>query len=434
MYEFVGSDEWRDISLYDSANWKNGLAFKNIDFSDIGLPILKIAELKNGITEQTKYTDATYSNEVFIESGDMLFAWSGSPKTSIDTFIWDGSDGWLNQHIFKVTPSEFVDAEYLFFLLKSLRPRFVRIALNKQTTGLGHVTVADLKEMRVGIPSRSEQNAIVSVVGPIQQKIDNNRRMNETLEKMARAIFKSWFVDFDPVRTKTEGKQPAHMDAETAALFPSSFGDDGLPVGWSIGPLTKTVELIGGGTPKTKEDSYWGGDIGWFSVVDAPLTSDVWVIDTEKKITKEGLANSSAKLLPLKTTIISARGTVGKTALTLSEISMNQSCYGVVGANGYPPFYTYFSVRKMVSELQANAHGSVFDTITKDTFSSVSGTQPPKENAEAFENTVSSFLDKIAANLIENQALAKLRDTLQPKLMSGKIRVKDAEQEVEAVA
>ena len=137
MYEFVGAEDWSNISLYDVAKWKNGLAFKNIDFTESGYPVIKIAELKNGITAQTKFTESEYSEDVFIKSGDIVFAWSGSPQTSIDTFRWEGIDGWLNQHIFKVTPKEAICPQFLFFLLKSLRPRFVQIATNKQTTGLG---------------------------------------------------------------------------------------------------------------------------------------------------------------------------------------------------------------------------------------------------------------------------------------------------------
>lgn len=158
----------------------------------------------------------------------------------------------------------------------------------------------------------------------------------------------------------------------------------------------------------------------------------MWVIDTEKKITKAGLDNSSAKLLPPKTTIISARGTVGKTALTFGEISMNQSCYGVVGANGFPSFYTYYSVKNMVTQLQANAHGSVFDTITTDTFSSVKVVKPIIEISNQFDKTVENMMNKISNNLLENQTLVEIRDTLLPKLMSGEIRVKDAKRAVEA--
>jgi type I restriction enzyme S subunit len=104
MYEYVGTAGWRNSSVYDLAVWKNGLAFKNIDFSDFGRPVIKIAELKNGVTEQTARTKAEYDPSVVVRAGDMLFSWSGNPDTSIDVFRWEGEDGWLNQHIFKVTP------------------------------------------------------------------------------------------------------------------------------------------------------------------------------------------------------------------------------------------------------------------------------------------------------------------------------------------
>ena len=180
MYDFVGADEWRDMSVYELARWRNGLAFRNIQFSAYGKPVIKIAELKNGVTDQTKFTDEDYPADVHVTEGDLLFSWSGNPDTSIDVFLWDGPDGWLNQHIFKMTPNDGVDGDYLFFLLKFLKRRFAEIARNKQTTGLGHVTVEDLKRMRVGLPELNEQQAILSVVRPIQQMIDLNRRMNET--------------------------------------------------------------------------------------------------------------------------------------------------------------------------------------------------------------------------------------------------------------
>ncbi len=145
MYELVGPDDWKEFSVFDLAHWKNGLAFKNIDFSDHGRPVIKIAELKSGVTSQTARTMADYDPSVFVKAGDMLFSWSGNPDTSIDVFRWEGEEGWLNQHIFKVTSGEALSDGFLFFLLKWLKPRFAEIARNKQTTGLGHVTVQDLK-------------------------------------------------------------------------------------------------------------------------------------------------------------------------------------------------------------------------------------------------------------------------------------------------
>lgn len=153
--------ELEEIDLYSLADWKNGLAFKNITFSNIGLPIIKIAELKNGITDMTKFTQDTFDKSVFLTKGDMLFSWSGNPETSIDTYIYNLQDGWLNQHIFKVTPKK-INKKFFYYLMKSLNPTFQRIASNKQTTGLGHVTVADLKRLKVYIPSIKTQQHIVN--------------------------------------------------------------------------------------------------------------------------------------------------------------------------------------------------------------------------------------------------------------------------------
>ena len=133
--------------------------------------------------------------------------------------------------------------------------------------------------------------------------------------------------------------------------------------------MSNRVKIVGGGTPKTSVHKYWNGNIPWFSVVDAPSDSDVFVIDTEKKITQEGLENSSTRLLPEGATIISARGTVGKCAMAGKTMAFNQSCYGLLSQDGKSVFYTYFLVRLSVGDLQRSGHGSVFNTITRNTLS-----------------------------------------------------------------
>lgn len=171
----------KQMPLYDLANWKNGLAFKNIHFSDTGLPVIKIAELKNGITAQTQYTNQAFEKDVFLQQGDMLFSWSGNPETSIDVFWYDLPDGWLNQHIFKVTPKDGIDKYFLFYLLKSLKPKFTAIASNKQTTGLGHVTVKDLKELIIDVPDVETQRAIGNYLYSIDRKAEINAKVNDNL-------------------------------------------------------------------------------------------------------------------------------------------------------------------------------------------------------------------------------------------------------------
>lgn len=169
-------------TLFELATWKNGLAFKKLDFSETGRPVIKIAELNNGINSNTSFTQGDYGEEVFIRWDDLLFSWSGNPQTSIDVFRYRLQDGWLNQHIFKVTTNdELVTKDFLYYVLKFLKPHFTQIATNKQTTGLGHVTIADLKRISLVIPSKETQSQIVSLLKAIDDKIEVNSSVNENL-------------------------------------------------------------------------------------------------------------------------------------------------------------------------------------------------------------------------------------------------------------
>lgn len=143
----VMPEDWQDISVYDLAEYINGAAFKKEEYCDSGLPIIKIAELKNGITDSTQYCCVSKDNKYYINDRDILFSWSGNPDTSIDTFLWSRGKAILNQHTFRVV-SKYKAPAFTYFLLKFLKPQFTHIASNKQTTGLGHVTVADLKRLQ----------------------------------------------------------------------------------------------------------------------------------------------------------------------------------------------------------------------------------------------------------------------------------------------
>ncbi len=143
----VMPDDWQDISVYDLANYINGAAFKKAEYGNFGLPIIKIAELKSGITDSTQFCCVSKESKYYIDDKDILFSWSGNPDTSIDTFLWSRGRAILNQHTFRVV-SKFNAPAFTYFLLKYLKPQFAHIASNKQTTGLGHVTVADLKRLQ----------------------------------------------------------------------------------------------------------------------------------------------------------------------------------------------------------------------------------------------------------------------------------------------
>jgi type I restriction enzyme S subunit len=430
LYHPQFPEHWDHCALYSLATWTNGLAFRDISFSPHGLPVIKIAEIKGGISGQTKFTEETFDESVRVTAGDLLFSWSGQPETSIDAFWWRGPDGWLNQHVFRVTPHEGVDISFLYYLLRYLNRNFVGIARNKQTTGLGHVTKRDLHQIEAARPQPDEQRAIAGVLGALDDKIEQNRRTALALERMARAIFRAWFVDFEPVNAKAEGStafpgmpQPV-FDALPTRFVESAIGP--VPEGWEVKALPSVCTLVSGGTPKRSEAAYWGGNVPWYSVKDAPGVGEIWVINTSERITDDGAANSAARVVPKGCTIISARGTVGKLAMAGMPMAFNQSCYGLLPADGRSSCYLHLLMQTAVTELQQRTHGSVFDTITRATFDGLLVTSPPTGFLEAFEIVVSPLFQLLLSSQHESSKLAEMRDYLLPKLLSGQVRVGDA--------
>ncbi|MCW8163508.1 restriction endonuclease subunit S [Verminephrobacter aporrectodeae subsp. tuberculatae] len=317
------------------------------------------------------------------------------------------------------------DNDFVYYLCRDTSFREYAIGRMEGTSGRQRVSWQSISAYEFLCPPKNVRRAAAELLSTLDDRITLLRETNATLEAIAQALFKSWFVDFDSVRAKMEGRASEGMDKATAALFPDGLEESELglvPRGWSTCTFRDTIHVFGGGTPKTAVAEYWGGDIPWFSVVDAPGPTDVFVVDTEKHITEAGLNESSAKLLPAGTTIISARGTVGRLAVIAQTMAMNQSCYGLRGKAG-DTYFTYFSTTRLVSQLKQRVHGSVFDTITQETFSGVLLSYPPIVIIKAFENEISAMLERIHENVIQVQTLAIIRDTLLPKLLSGELSV-----------
>lgn len=344
-----------------------------------------------------------------------------------DFYFKDGNVTWFRNFDANVVP------KYVYYWLTSpeTQKRLDEVSIGSTQRAL---TISSLKALQIQLPSIKNQKAIVEMLDAIVDRITLLRETNATLEAIAQALFKSWFVDFDPVRAKMEGRAPEGMDEATAALFPDALEESELgwvPKGWNTQTFRDTINIIGGGTPKTSNPDFWGGEIPWFSVVDAPNATDVFVVDTDKHITEAGLNGSSTKLLPTGTTIISARGTVGRLALTGRPMAMNQSCYGLLGKAG-DAYFTYFSTTRLVEQLKQRAHGSVFDTITQDTFAGVVVSYPSCEVIAAFEASVEPLMSRLRENLLQSGTLATLRDTLLPRLISGQLRLPEAQAATEA--
>jgi type I restriction enzyme, S subunit len=425
------ASEWQTIRLERllAEPVRNGI-YKPKSFHGRGAKIVNMGELfahprLRAVPMKRVELSESEAERFILASGDLLFARrslvaEGAGKCSVVLDVNEPTT--FEPSIIRARPDR-TKAEplYLYYFFNSAAGLHCLDTIRRQVAVAG-ITGSDLSRLEIPIPPLSEQRAIAHILGTLDDKIELNRRMNETLEAMARAIFKSWFVDFDPVRAKAEGCDPG-LPKPISDLFPDRFEDSEvgeIPREWQVGTLAEEIEIIGGGTPKTSVPEYWGGDILWFSVVDAPASTDVWVIDTEKKITEAGLNNSSTQLLPKGTTIISARGTVGKCALVGHPMAMNQSCYGIRGKERCGNYYGYFSIRNEVSDLQQQTHGSVFNTITRTTFGHVDKIVPPIDMINVFDRTVEPLMARVLANLYEYQTLTVLRDTLLSKLLSVK--------------
>lgn len=292
-------------------------------------------------------------------------------------------------------------------------------------------------QYQVSKPDLDTQKRVSSFLRSVDESIQTLQQQNSVLESIAQTLFRSWFVNFDPVHAKAAGNEPEAMSAELAALFPSEFEDSELgriPMGWEVSPYADAIEIYSGGTPKTNVDEYWSGDIPWFSVTDAPAPGQVFVLKTEKHITKTGLAKSPAKLLPARSTIISARGTVGKIGMVSGQMTINQSCYALAPKNGQGAYWTYFQTKNLVSTLKQMAHGGVFDTITRDTFRGVKVASPSDALFDEFSNASMPLFDAIECNGRLVNCLTELRDHLLPRLISGKLSLEDAEASVAEIA
>jgi hypothetical protein len=313
------------------------------------------------------------------QSGDLLGAVARVPA--------DIKVGRLTQDTVKlILKADSAPAEYLFWLLRTPQYRAYCRARAIGTTNLA-LPRDDFLSFPVP-PLTPTRTRLAELLSLLDDKIELNRRINETLEQISEATF---------VR--------ACRGSATASF-------------------SHLVDVHSGGTPKTSVPSYWDGGIPWFSVVDAPRLSDVFVTTTERTISADGLAGSAADLMPAETTIITARGTVGKVALTAVPMAINQSCYGLRGRGGYGAYFTYFSTRRVVEALRRRSHGSVFETITRRTFEGLEVSAPPPTAAAQFEEDVRPYFHRILANLLESETLADLRDTLLPKLISGEVRVR----------
>ena len=388
------------------------------------LPYIGLEHIVEGALHLNGHSTASEaaSAKTRFRCGDILF---GKLRPYFRKVVRPKFEGICSTDIWAVRAKDGVDQGFLFYRMAS--QEFVDKSMGASTgTRMPRADWGYLSNWEIPLPPLAEQKAIAQILGALDDKIELNRRMNATLEAMARALFQSWFVDFDPVRAKLDGRQPAGLDDATAALFPSHFQDSPLghiPKGWEVGSILRQADLLSGGTPKTDVPAYWNGDVPWASAKDISQCGEAFLVSTERMITKLGVDESSTKIIPELATVVVARGaTTGRLTMFGHSMAMNQTCYGLRSKVG-APFSLYCHARQFIERLVQGGHGSIFDTITTSTFEATDVLLAPKEVLLAFDKQVTPLFRQVRANLHQFHTLATLRDTLLPKLLSGELSV-----------
>jgi type I restriction enzyme S subunit len=413
----------------------DGYRAKNEELSSHGLPFARAGNINDGF----RFDDVDRFPEENIErvgnkvsqAGDVVFTSKGTVGRF--GFVRPDTPQFVSSPrlcFWRSLDPELIDPHFLFFWMfgREFFAQFKGVA--GQTDMAEYVSLTDQRRMHITLPPLPEQRAIAHILGTLDDKIELNRRMNETLEAMARALFKSWFMDFDPVRAKTEDRDPG-LPQPLADRFPDRFEDSELgeiPKGWEVRTIGDLAEIVGGSTPSTSKPEFWeGGCHCWATPKDlASLRSPV-LLDTERRVTDAGLAQISSGLLPSGTVLLSSRAPIGYLAVVEIPVAINQGFIAMKPKMSVPNMFLLLWARFAHEEILSRANGSTFLEISKSNFRPIPVARPTEVVFSAFDSLVRPLYRRIADNVGASRTLAALRDTLLPKLISGELRVRDTE-------
>ena len=381
------------------SNWTTAKLGELVSFSSGGTPSKNVKEYWNGTIP---WVSAKSMKSERISSADLMISEAGlsagSKMAPVDSLLLLTRGSGLfngipvcivekpvafNQDVKCIESCSDVSSRFIFYWLKA-NEDYLRAKLEVTGIGAGKFDTKFLQELQVALPPENERQRIVAIADAISEKIITNARINDNLQQQAAALFANFYD-----RAETE-------------------------VGF-----TEIIQILGGGTPKTGESSYWNGNVPFFTPKDV---GSPYTLTTEKTITEEGLAHCNSRLYPVNTVFVTARGTVGKVGLSGVPMAMNQSCYALVGKDTHQ-LLVYFYTLKAVDRLKHKASGAVFDAITTRDFESEIISKLSDNDAKAFLDIAEPIYQAILSNSIENLRLAALRDALLPKLMSGEIDV-----------
>lgn len=305
--------------------------------------------------------------------------------------LYNGEKCILGKSVCYLNIKNSVDKRFIYytFLSNSFQTHLRNIATG---TTILNVPLKSLRETVILLPSLDEQKRIASILSSLDDKIDLLHRENKTLEAMAETLFRKWFIE----------------DAKEE---------------WKEGRLDDILSVKGGTTPSTKESKYWDGNISWTSPKDVTTLNGIYLFDTERKITKEGLKQISSGLLPAGTLLMSSRAPVGVLAYAEIPLAINQGYIAIIDDKGYAKEFIYLWLKANMDMVHSYANGSTFMEISKSAFKSLSLQIPPKHIVDEFCDRIKPIFEKIKINELQIRTINKTKDNILPKLMSNEIKI-----------
>ncbi len=406
------------------------------DFTESGHRVISAKLLKAGRVDlqadEPRYVNAAVYAKWMkgpLLRGDVLMT-SEAPLGEL-AFVDETLDWCLGQRLFAIRPKKhLLDGCYAFYALQTPKVREDLLGRATGTTVQG-IRQSELRRVKLPVPDLPFQVAAAGALKALDDRIALLRETNATLEAIAQALFKSWFVDFDPVRAKSQGLAPAGMDEATAALFPDGFEESEIgevPRGWSVLPVGDAVECVGGATPDTKDERYWSPpEHAWTTPKDLSGLASPVLLRTERMISAQGLARIGSGLMPAGTLLMSSRAPIGYLAIAQLPLAVNQGYIAMLPGGRLSPLYMLFWCRQNMELIKARANGSTFMEISKKAFRPIPVLVPSSRVIEAFVAIASPLFSRLVSNEQQAQTLATLRDTLLPRLISGQLRLPDAE-------
>jgi len=309
-----------------------------------------------------------------------------------------------------------ITSDFLYQVLKSdyVINRLQHIAESRSGT-FPQITFTELSKLEISLPPLQEQKAIADTLSSLDDKIELNNKINSILEQISKAIFKHWFIDFE--FPNEEGKPYKLSGGE---FVDSEFGK--IPKGWKICRLLDCGKVICGKTPPKSVKNYFGGNMPFVKIPD--MHSNIFIIKTEDSLTEQGKKFQVNKTIPPETIIVSCIATVGLVSITSSEAQTNQQINSLIPFCKSSLYYLYFRLKDLKNYFKTiGSSGSATLNINTTIFSNIKVIMPKNDILEKFNDMVSPIFNYILANSKENITLTKIRDTLLPKLITGKIRV-----------